>query len=284
MEVFEDEHERALPSGVQAELAKCFERPCFDRLGVRQRRLVGGILDLEQMEKDRGVLVGFHSDLFEPRADFFGNRFGGVGLEDPAIAAQHVESQPVGDAGAVGQAPPFDPAHPAVAQLPAELRQQPGFPDAGLADEPNRLAMPVLDLAKGAVQNRQLAVAVDKRRGGSGRGLVDGGAPMRNAEQAVRHDRLALALEGQRPDRLDPGIAPGQRPGGFTDQDRAGLGCLLEPRGDIGGVADHRVVARQFVGDRAEDDGSGMNADPHRHVQSLGIGLIAIGAERPLDR
>ena len=57
--------------------------------------------------------------------------------------------------------------------MPAELREQPGFPDAGLADEPHRLAMPVLDLAKGVVQNRQLAVAIDKSRGGPGRGLVD---------------------------------------------------------------------------------------------------------------
>ena len=90
----------------------------------------------------------------QARADFLGDRFGGVGLEDAAIAAQQVESEQIGDRGAVGKAPSFDPGRPPVGELPAEFGEQPGLADAGLADDADRLAVPVFDLPQEIVQDR----------------------------------------------------------------------------------------------------------------------------------
>ena len=45
---------------------------------------------------------------------------------------------------------------------------------------------------------------------------------------------------------------------------RSGLRGFLEPGSDIGGVANHRVIKRQFVGDWAKDNRTGVDANAHR--------------------
>src|SRR5208282_459577 len=114
------------------------------------------------MEQDRSILVRIHSDFAKARTDLLGDDIGGIGLEDPAIAAQEVESQQVWDRGAVGEAPSFDPGYPSVRDLPAELGKEPRLADAGLADEADGLAVSIFDLPKKIVQDREFALAIYK--------------------------------------------------------------------------------------------------------------------------
>ena len=104
---------------------------------------------------------------------------------------------------------------------------------------------------------------------------------MRHTEQTISRDRLGLALENERSDRLDPRIAFRQPAGRFAQEDRSRLGGLLEPGGDIGRIADHRVVHRQIIGDRAEDDRARVNANSNRQLEPLGVGCLAAFVERP---
>jgi len=69
------------------------------------------------------------------------------------------------------------------------------------------LAVPVFDLPQKIVQNRQLALAIDKNRRTRRQRLTQPGAAMGNLEQTISRDRLGLAFEDERPDLLDPSIA-----------------------------------------------------------------------------
>jgi hypothetical protein len=69
------------------------------------------------------------------------------------------------------------------------------------------LAVPVFDLPQKIVQNRQLALAIDKDRRTRRRRFAQPGAAMGNLEQTISRDRLGLAFEDERPDRLNPSIA-----------------------------------------------------------------------------
>ncbi len=186
--------ERTALTALYSELPQGLESLAFDRFGIRQRGRAGAILDFQQMEQDRPVLVGIHPDLAQARADFVGDNIGGIGLDNPAIAAQQVEGEQVGNGGAVGEAASFDPGHASVGDLPAELGEQPGFADAGFADEADGLAMPVFDLPQKIVQDRKLALAIDKNRRARRRQLAQPGAAVRHAEQTKSRDRLGLAL------------------------------------------------------------------------------------------
>src|SRR5271167_727555 len=159
------------------------------------------------MEKNQPILVRIHPNLAKARADPLGDDIGGVSLENPTIAAQEVENQQIGDRGAIGEAPSFDPGHPSVGDLSAELGKEPRLADAGLADETDGLATPVFDLPKEIVQDRELALAIDKNcRTRRGR-FSEPGSAMGHTEQTISRNRLDLAFENERSDRLDTRIA-----------------------------------------------------------------------------
>ena len=234
------------------------------------------------MEQDRPILVRIHPDLAKARADLLGDDIGGIGLENPAIAAQEIESQQVWDRGAIGEAPSFDPGRPSVGDLPAKLGEEPGLADAGLANEANGLAMSVFDLPKKIVQDRQLALAIDKHRRARRWRLAQPGTAMGNTEQAICRDRLCLAFENERSNRLDARIVLRQQVGQFAQEDRSRLGDLLKPGRHIGRITDDRVIHRQVVGDRTEDDRTRVDANSHRQLEELGVGRRAAFVERPL--
>ena len=128
------------------------------------------------MEKNQPILVRIHPNLAKGRADPLGDDIGGVGLENPTIAAQEVEDQQVWDRGAIGQAPSLDPGHPPVGDLTAEFAKHPRLADARLADEANGLAVPVFDLPKEIIQDRELILTINKSRHASGCRLAQPGA------------------------------------------------------------------------------------------------------------
>ena len=105
---------------------------------------------------------------------------------------------------------------------------------------------------------------------------------MRHPEQTESRDRLDLAFENERPDRFDTRIALRQQASRFAQQDRSRLRGLLKPSCHIGRITDDRVVHRQIVGDRAEDDRTRVDANSHRQLEELGLGRCAAFVERPL--
>src|SRR5215472_4712412 len=105
------------------------------------------------MKQDRTILVRIHPDLAKAVMNLAGDDLMGVGLDNPTVAAQQVESKQVRDRSAVGETPSLYPARTPVSDLPAELGKEPRLADAGFADKADRLAMAVFDLAEEIVQN-----------------------------------------------------------------------------------------------------------------------------------
>src|SRR5260370_38366775 len=93
------------------------------------------------MEKDRTVVLGVHYQLLQSQADFFRDYFGGIGLNNPAIAAKQIEEEPTRDCGAVRNTPAFDPRDATIGELPAEFGEKPRLADAGLSDHAARWAV-----------------------------------------------------------------------------------------------------------------------------------------------
>src|SRR5260370_39653788 len=112
------------------------------------------------MEKDRTVVLGVHYQLLQSQADFFRDYFGGIGLNNPAIAAKQIEEEPIRDCGAVRNTQAFDPRDATIGELPAEFGEKPRLADAGLADDADHLAVPVFDQLKEIVPDGALLVAV----------------------------------------------------------------------------------------------------------------------------
>ena len=85
-----------------------------------------------------------------------------------------------------------------------------------------------------------------------------------HADEAVHDDRVAPALDLNRPDALPAHVALDEAPRRLAREDHAWLGHLLEACGQVGGVADCRIVHSQVVTDRAHHDEAGVKAHPNR--------------------
>src|SRR5437660_1637684 len=113
-----------------------------------------------------------------------------------------MEDQQIGDSDAIREASSFHPGHKSVGDLQAEFGEKPRLADARLADEADRLSMAVFHLPEKIVQDRKFALAIDKNCGTRRWRLAEPRAPMGNAEQPMGRNRLCLAFEDERSDRL----------------------------------------------------------------------------------
>ena len=199
------------------------------------------------------------------------------------MAAQQVQDEPIGDCGAVGNAPALHPGDPSGGELLVEFDEEPRLADAGLADDADRLAAAAFDLPQKIVQNHKLAMAVDESRRVIRARLAQPGAPVGNPEQPIGHDRLFLALQGERSDGFEPRKALSQSAGRLAHQDGSRLGYFLQSGGHIGRVADRRGIHSQVAADRAKDDGSGVDAHPHSHLRRGDLASAWLIAEYALD-
>jgi hypothetical protein len=68
----------------------------LDCFRMRQHGRAADVTDSQEMKKDQAVLLGVHSRLEQTRADFFGDSLQCISLDNPAIAAQQVEEEPIG--------------------------------------------------------------------------------------------------------------------------------------------------------------------------------------------
>ncbi len=86
-------------------------------------------------------------------------------------------------------------------------------------------------------------------------------------DEAVRRHRLRLALQRQRLDRLDVDRVGDELVGQLAEQRLRVARRLLEPRGDVDGVARHQPLVRRAV---TRDDAAGVDADAVRERDAVG--------------
>jgi hypothetical protein len=121
-----------------------------------------------------------------------------------------------------------------------------------------------LDAVVDGAQQLELVGPPDQRR------LTKAGAPrpllgQRPGRLPCRH-RSRLALQRQRLQLLVLDRLVGRAERTLPDRHAARLGCRLQARGDVDGVADDRVA----VADRAGDDLARVDADTQREVHTVG--------------
>ena len=166
-----------------------------------------------------------------------------------------LDDRPVRDALAVGEAPAADDRR---VQPPQELRDEPRLADARDAEQREQLARAVAirrartPPAAGAARARDRRTARRSRRRGR---------PAAHRDQAVRLDRLRLALQLERLDRLDVDGATHELHRLRADVHLVRRRGLLEPRGDVDRVAGDEPLAR------AGDDLAGVDADARLHAE-----------------
>ena len=142
---------------------------------------------------------------------------------------QHLDHRPVGDPLPVGEAAAADDRRLDRGQ---KLRGQPRLADARVADDRDQLAALLgLHTLPRLPEERELALASDEQR------LVPPLRRLAHAQEPVGRDRLGLALQLERLDRLDLDCVAGERERRRSDQHLARLGRLLQPRRDVDRVA-----------------------------------------------
>ena len=206
LDVVEDDHQRPLGRSLLERLA---ERP-GDLLGRRRR------LRLAEQRADRrrgGLVRGQHVELL-----------------------QHLDDRPVGDPLAVGEAAAADDRRLDRRQ---ELRGEPRLADAGIADDRDQLAALLGPHALPRLpEQRELALTPDEPR------LVPPLRRVAHAQQPVGGNRLGLALQLERLDRLDVDRVANERERRLPDQHLARLRRLLQPRRDVDRVAGREPLLR----------------------------------------
>ena len=184
LDVVEDDHQRLVRGGALERLAK---GPC-DLVGG------GGVVALAEQGPNRsdGRLVG--------RKD--------------VELLQHLDDRPVRDALAVGQAATVD--HPSAHQ-PDSLRHEPRLADSRVTDDRDQLAPRLIARAfPGAPQRLQLLGSADESSS------VRSTRCIAYPKQPERRDRLRLALQHERLDRLGVGRVPDEGERRLSDQHLSG--------------------------------------------------------------
>ena len=92
---------------------------------------------------------------------------------------------------------------------------------------------------------------------------LEGRRAFDDPQEPVRGDRIRLPLERERCDRLDLDRAAGEQAGLLADQDLARLGGLLQPGGDVDGVAG----GEPLLGTR--DDLAGVHAGTQKQRDAV---------------
>ena len=163
----------------------------------------------------------------------------------------------VRDPLAVGQAPSRQDGD-ATAETGQELLDQTRLADARGPEHRDELAGAVLeDRVEPLPELGELPPAPDHRRP---EGPRDGSRDVEHPEEPPRGDPFGLALQGERIDRFRLDDVADQPIRVVPDEDPAGRGVLLEPGGDVDGVArDERLPRRRVPG----DDLAGVHADAH---------------------
>jgi hypothetical protein len=192
----------------------------------------------------------------------------GVGVQHACFALEDLRQRPVGDAFAVGEAPPPDHQGRRVTRLGPghELRGQPALPHPGFAVDGHQVGTLLLGhpLVQGS-QQLQLPVPTHQGRPESRHtSFTLGSLP----QQPVRAHRPPLALQLQRA-HLHERESPRRSNGPLPDQHVAGLGRLFQPGRHVDRVAGNHPLAGPRLG--YGQDLAGVDPDAHLQGQTVTI-------------
>ena len=161
-----------------------------------------------------------------------------------------------------------------------ELARETALPDPRLAEDRDEMRAPVAHGARERVLEQvELLVAPDERRARRRAGRAGLRASAQTTRQAATRPGEPLAARARRPASTTtaPAVEPVRR---RTDQDLARRGGLLQPRGDVHGLAgrEGRVAV-------LDDDLARLDADAHLEAELLDrVEDRERGADRPLAR
>jgi hypothetical protein len=195
------------------------------------------------------------------------------------VGLQDLGERPVRDALAVRKAPAEDdPRGRALAErLRQELADEPALPDSRVAVDRDEVGTALRhDARTHRPQERELLVASDHRSAQAGNAAF--GDLRRLLLEEDRGDELLLAPEIARAELVETEPPRGARRA-FGDDDAAGVGRLLESRGDVHGISGHHGLARSRIG-RGEDlSGVHPGPDLQRDAEArLEVGVHAFQA------
>ena len=189
--------------------------------------------------------------------------------------AEQVADRPVGEALRVRDGAALDEPD-AVAVASAHLGDEARLADPGLADDRDDGAASVHEPVHRALDDGQLEVAPDERLQRPRLARASGPEDLEGLDRLGDAAQLLCAEALEREAGLDLQL---RRP---CDDDLAAGDELLDPRRDVGGVAE-RVVGLVALG--LDHDGAGVDRDPRREVDAVGLAHLArVALERALDR
>src|SRR5262249_45072787 len=169
-------------------------------------------------------------------------------------------------------------------QSPVEFEQQPRLADARLAGDEHDLPAPLANPIEALHERGELLIAPDQRGEAALALDVEPSLPAPGAHDLERMDRrVALYRQLAQVECLEVSRDQPMRRG--AGQHAARLRALLQARGDVGRVADGRVVHAEIVADFPHDDRTGVEPDPHLEAPlEPGLELEAQVTDRALDR
>src|SRR5262249_33115818 len=184
-----------------------------------------------------------------------------------------------------GDALSFEPRHrfPRLGEPAAEFEEQARFADPGVAGDEHDLPPARLGLGEALDERGDLAYPTHEGR----EPPLDGGVEARATDPRAKDfpgtdRRMPLDLHLTQVQRLEE---RGSQPVGRLAHHHApGPRELLHSGGEVGGVADRRVIHTQVVADAPHHHGARVDPDPHlKRRPTLGGELLAVVPERALD-
>ena len=231
-------HRRQLPAAQL--LWREFRRPILWQEDIDQRREQGRVFGWVQADQTQSIL--------EVGQALFGGQVRAEALAAPfGDRMQRRILQQL-------RRRPLDPGVRRLAEAAVKLLHQPRLAQAGLADDQRELALAFARALPAPGEKIELLLAPDERR--------QSARPAAPAAAARAHDAIERHRRRHPLELVLAAVLRHEQSGGLPldrgcDEDRAGLGGALDPRGDIGRIAEHfaRCVDHHLPGIKADPRG-----------------------------
>ena len=188
-----------------------------------------------------------------------------VPLLDSERPLERVDDRQVGHRPPERDAASFHPAGALRLRGAAELQQQAGLPDPGLAGDEDDLPAAAPRLRQVPLEHAQLLLAADERGEAPARRRLEARARRRLAQHPVGGDRLAHALDRVRAERRAVDVLADGAVGALGQRDCPRLRQALQADGHVVRLADRGVVRAPAVADVADHDRAGVQSQAQPH-------------------
>jgi hypothetical protein len=230
----------------------------------------------EMVKQERGLLA-LDSEHGEPRGNSPPDLLGRELLEEIEVSPVQLDQRTVRHGATEGRAGRFELQVPASVQAPQELVEQAGFAHARLAGDDDHPSETAGGLSERPGQPLPLHGTADQGRQPAFLRHLQSGSPADLALHGVGALGLALALDLEIAQVLEHEEALTEPLGVPTGHDLSGLRDIEQPRREVHGVAQGRVVHSEIAANGAHHDRPSVDADSHAKVPSMGA--LDIGPE-----